>query len=521
MTANWSFYVDWDGDKDFDEAYEDIYAYVKSAVWELGMDQPYESTGGDTTATLVLNNFGQEFSPENAGSPFYGEMLPQRLVKIVCRLTGSDVTMYLGYLDGIRPAGGDGRTAELSAIGPQAFFDKQLISLPLLQDIRSDLLIEAISSRLQLPPALGSDIWILGITGHSELGVSTVFGDISVAMELDTGLTTFPYAGDNWGGELHDTSYIGEDWKSGFNGLDAIVDVVRAERGRFFFNRAGKAVFWSRAHLQVKTALDATFDNQVATDPDYSFGGDMANRVRVKAYPRTLSAASDALLWQLDEAITIQPGDEHTLNVQYSDDDTGETVGGIDAYIDTGSIIHDGTAVDFIGAFEARNAKVTISNGDPVAVTLTALAIKGKRVTTYNEVEMIEEDTPGLVAYGIREYIIDSKLMSDTLFAQTLADYELARRKTPRGAIRSMCIRADTTARMAQVVGRTIGDRIRVIDDQLCHDSQYFIVGEQHEYGLREFYNVTWQLEPAGYSKVWLLGVAGYSELGETTTLAL
>jgi len=518
---DWAFFVDWDNDRDFDEAYEDIFAYVKSAVWELGMDSAYQSTGGDSTLTLTLNNFGKEFSPENAESPFYGELLPQRLVKVVCYLTGVDEVMFLGYLQPIRPAGGDGRTAILTASGPQRYFEQQPISLPLLENIRSDVLIEAILGRLQLPAALDADIWLLGIPGHSELGTTTVLADLSPAVELDTGLMTFPYAGDNWTDTIHDKEYIGEDWKSGFNGMDAIVDVVRAERGRFFINRAGKAVFWSRARLQLKIDVDATFDMQFAGEPDYAYGEDMANRVHVKAYPRAISATSDSLLWELDEDITIRPYDTHTMTVEYSDEDTGAEVAGKDAYLDAAALVHNGISVDFAPEFEARNAKIAITNNDSFDVTITGMAIKGKKLTTYNEVGLVAEDMTALVQYGILEYTIESKLLSDVLFAQTLADYELERRKAPRGAIRSMTVRADTDARTEQVVNRTIGDRIAVIDDQLSHDGEYFIIGERHEYGLREFYNVTWRLEPAENNKYWLLGVAGYSELGTTTKLAL
>lgn len=513
-------YVDWDDDLDWNDDYENVTEYVKSADWQIGMDAPFQLVGGDTELTLLLNNFGKEFSPENAESPFYGEMLPQRRVKIIYRLDGTDYPLYLGYLRDVVPAGGDGRVATLSAVGPQPFFEKQNVNLSLMEDARSDEVIEAILSKLQLPAAGGTDIWMLGIAGHSELGVTTVLGDFSALFDLEAGLTSFDYAADNWTDEVHDAQYVGESWKSGLNGLDVITDVVRAERGLFFFDREGKAIFWNRAHLPTTDTLSETFDMQFAQEPIYAYGADMANRVRVKVYPRNLSA-SDTLLWQLDEDIVLRPGDEHTINVSYTDEDSADDIAAKDSYIDGPSVVHDGSDVDFLTEFDARGAKITITNNDPADVTITGLAIKGKALTTFNEIECVAEDPANRAQYGYNDYVIDSKLMGSSLFAQTIADYELSRRKDPYGAIRSMNIRADTAERLEQVVNRTIGDRIRVIDDQLSHDAEYFIIGERHTWGLREFWNVEWILEPAQTLQVWLLGVAGHSELGETTVLAL
>ena len=52
-------------------------------------------------------------------------------------------------------------------------------------------------------------------------------------------------------------------------------------------------------------------------------------------------------------------------------------------------------------------------------------------------------------------------------------------------------------------------------------DGLYFIIGEEHDWGLRSGYKVTWFLEPAESNQFWLLGEAGFSELGETTFLGL
>ena len=57
-----------------------------------------------------------------------------------------------------------------------------------------------------------------------------------------------------------------------FDVYRAIGDVTAAERGRFFFDREGKAVFWNRHHLLQGATPLAAFDDSM-TDLAYSYAG--------------------------------------------------------------------------------------------------------------------------------------------------------------------------------------------------------------------------------------------------------
>lgn len=518
--VTFTFVIDWDSDDDWDESYEDVSLYVKSANWRLGMSKPNALIASETRLTLMLNNTDKRFSPENTSSPYYGEMLPQRKVRVQSTFLGTTRTMYVGWVDTIEPEGGDGRTVAIRCTGAKQFFQDQTIRLPLLQDLRSDEVIEQILIKLQTPPALSGQHWVLGLAGASELGETTYLADLSPSYSLDTGNTTFPYIADNWEANFHGNQYVGETWEAGFKGFDAIKDVVTAERGRFFFDRTGKAIFWNRARLQTNITLDATFDNE-HTNADYHYGEDIINDVTVKVYPRAIDG-SDTVLWELEEEIELRKASkttrDKTIRANFNDADSGVEVAALNAYIDTITFTGD---VDYDAEFDSTSAKITLTNLDNVKNTVSAIVIKGKKVRTYDTIEAQIIDGASRTAYGWREYVIDSKLQADLNLAESIADYEIYRRKTPYGAFHSIEVQGVDNSRKQQIVTRTIGDRIRVIDDQLDHDGEYFIIGEGHTWGLREGYKVRWTLERADTRKFWVLGETGFGELGEATYLGL
>ena len=518
--VTFSFKIDWDSDDDWDDGYEDVSPYVKSAHWSLGMSEPDALVGAETRLSMVLNNTDKRFSPEYASGPYYGELLPQRKVQVQSTFAGTTRTMYVGWIDTIEPEGGDGRTVSIRCVGAKQFIQDQEIRLPLLQDLRSDEVIQTILEKLQLPPALSGQHWILGLEGASELGEVTYLADLAPSYSLDTGNTTFPFIGDNWDKDAYSDQYVGEDWEQRFKGWNAIQDVVKAERGRFFFDREGKAIFWNRARLQTAITLAATFDNE-HTNADYHYGEDIVNDVTVRVYPRSIDSF-DSVLWQLDEEIVLRPANattrDKTVRANFNDADSGVELAAKEVYLDT--FTHTGT-VEYDFETDARSAKLTLRNMDNVKNTVSAIVIKGKKVRTFDTIEIRVLDGVSRTSYGWREYIIDSKVQADVNLAESVADYVLYRRKTPYGVFHSLEMQGVDDSRNAQLVTRTIGDRIRVLDTQTAHDGEYFIIGEAHTWGLNEGYKVRWVLERGDTRRFWVLGETGFSELGETTYLGL
>ena len=146
---------------------------------------------------------------------------------------------------------------------------------------------------------------MLGDPDLSKLGETTKLADLTTYSDFDEGVLTLNMAGDNW---VRQGGYSDEE-KDTFDVYRGIRDVTAAERGKFFFDRAGKAVFWNRHHILDKIAVDARFDDAM-TDMKYTFASldQTKNEVIVTCHPRTV-AAGPSTLWELKDAvIRVAPG---------------------------------------------------------------------------------------------------------------------------------------------------------------------------------------------------------------------
>lgn len=516
-TAQFKFYVDWDNDNDFGDAYEDVTAYVRDARWSIGMSKPNQLVGDEARLDLIMVNTDKRFSPEYASSPYYGEMLPQRRVKIEATLGTVTYPVYLGYIDQIQPEGLRGKTTAISAASAKEYMQEQLIELPLQENKRTDEILQEILLKLHLPPAL-NDTWLLGVPGYSELGVSTYMSDISGGIVLDAGLTTLDYAGDNWDKQEQNKDAVNRDWADGFRGWDAVRDIVEAERGRFFFDRQGRAQFWSRDRLLTSYTVGGTVDGSDIIDYQYSYGEDLYNDIRVTAYPRNIGTATETL-WTMTDSVTVKPGKARKIHASYSERDSDARIGAKDAAIS--NFTYTGDNVSYTVEFNANRAVITATNTGVTDAEITAITISGKKITTYDKLEMSATDTTSRALYGTRQKRMNIKALDSAAFAQDIADYELSRLLDARGAVESIEFIIRDDAEALRVLADPMGLRIRLIDDQTEHDGEYFVIGERHERLYQRGWRVTWFLELADMNQYWILGIAGVSELGQTTYLAL
>lgn len=512
--VRFTYYIDWDDDGF--AGYDDISAYVKDAKWSIGMHESNQLTGDETIIDFILNNQDARFSPENSSSPYYGKMLPQKKIKVVAEVNGTEYTRYLGFCENFDVEPFVSKTAMLRGIGSKQYIQEQLVKLPLLEDVRSDEVIAAILEQLHLPPSMG-DAWILGATGYSELGETTYLSDLSLGMELDTGASTFPYVADNWDSGFQGNQYVNKDWSTGFKGYDAIVDVVRAERGRFFFDREGKAIFWSRDRLQLNTSVVASYTQKDFVGGKYRSGKNVFNEIHVFAYPRSIEEGN-SVVWELDAPVSVRRAIDEEIDAKWVDQESGVSISVVDPFVS--SFVATGSVAYHI-EYKAKGAEIRLDNQDNVRRRVDAMAISGRKMTTHNQVERLAIDGTSSAKYGRRELRIDSKLIDDPDFAQNVADYELSRWKDPRSEFTEVEMLVKNDVQALEVMSRQIGDRIRISDTSLGHDKEYFIIGEKHHRSLRFGYHVWWYLEEADMSQFWVLGEVGFSELGETTYLAL
>jgi len=516
--AVWTVAVDLNADEDFADANEDLSAYVLAAEWQIGFVEPYQVIARDSSLRLTLRNSDKRFSPENASSALYPNFTRGRALRIQSTFQAVTRTMILGWLGPIRPEP-DTRGARRTEVEGEGYFTRAMraeIALPVQQSKTADQVIDAIlQNSILYPPGFGGR-WLLGEAGHSELGENTILGALTDYLNAETGKTTF--------------DYIGDQWSRGVSVYGALRDTAGREYGRLFVDRAGTVRFWNRHHFLVNLTVAAIFTDSMS-GIEYTYGDDLVNIAKVRARPRKVGASPETL-GQIDQAVKINALSTAQVTFRYGDQTSGAKIAGQNALAPvagtdfTANSAEDGSGTDYTGSVSAAITKeqaasctVTFTSTAVVPVWIQSGAkVRGTRVTDWGEIEKVVQDDTSVAAYDRQVFNYEHE-MDNADDAEGLAYLFVAERKNPRGVVRSMTLDARRSdALMTQCLTRTIGDRITITESQTGVSADYFIIGERHQVEAKQ-YVVTWYLEPAIIHAFWVLGEAGYSELGETTVL--
>lgn len=502
----WKVYVDFDVDGSFATSGDDITAHVMDMSFSNGMSAPYQLTSDEAELTMRLSNDDKRFSPEYSSGTYYGKLLPQRPVKVDAIYNGSTATMYRGWVDTWSPD--PFRTGSqytlVRAIGAKQTLQDSEVYLSLMQNVTADQVLAAILGQVATPPVGTAGLWRLGVVGASEIGVTNTLGTITDIVSFETGVTTF--------------AYVGDSWENGISANDAIERVMRAERGRFFYSRAGSAIFYNHQHYVNHTANDGTVNNTMVSGV-YDYGEEFYPIVRVNCSPRTISSGTADVLWTLENPVTVPSNGTATIRARYADssgaDISGLNIAGTPTFTADSSLI---TLYSF--SAQARSAEAVFVNSGAKG-SVTAMSITGKKLTQFNQIEVEASDGSVAGLYGRRTLAIDASLLDSTDDANDVAYYELGRRKMPKGMFKSISMQEKgSTALASQMFNFTMGTRLRVQETQTGHDHDYFIMGEQWQVSdALKNSMVTWILERTDDTAGWLLGVTGRGELGSATYL--
>ena len=516
MATTWTIEIDWERTGNFAGTYDDVTDRVMDANWFLGFRKPYEDVDNDSVLNLVLSNSDKRYSPENSGSPLSGYLAPFRPVRIQSNDGTTTRTHYTGWIEKIEPSVnqyGEQQVKITCSGAATLFLANAETNIAIQENKRTDEIIDALLDEVKLPPPLVGKA-IIGMPG-SNIGSVNIVGDdeIAISRDLEQGKTTLAYAADNW------TRQNNENQQNPFSIYRAIKDVVAAERGRFFFDRNGQAVFWNRHNLIVDQTVQATFDNSMM-DMAYTFAGlgEFANDITVNCHPRTISAGGNELLWALDEPITLEPGAEREIGAAYKDD-SDNRIGGRNIVLSnvsfkSGKKLVDGKVI--LRETGANRAKLEVRNPDKrKKVVLETCELRGQKITDFGQMEATAHDGLSKTKYGQRDMQLDLRSVDNLDNAQSIADFELMRRKEPSGKVQSITLKShgkNGGDSHAQQLDLTIGDRIRIKEEQSQHDGEYFIIGESHKLTKSAtLLETTWYLESATEGNWFVIGT---SEIG-------
>jgi hypothetical protein len=166
-----------------------------------------------------------------------------------------------------------------------------------------------------------------------------------------------------------------------------------------------------------------------------------------------------------------------------------------------------------------------VVNGSTFNVVLATAIVRGRKITDYGQMEAVASDGLSIAKYGRRTMKMSLPSVDDLEYAQYIADYELKRRKDPRGVISEVTLKShglDGGNLHTHQLARTIGDVITISETQTGHSNKrYVIIGESHRLTAgATLWETTWHVEPAVESPyLWKLGTVGRGELGTNTRL--
>lgn len=521
MPTTWTIAIDWDRDGAF-TGDDIVTSRTLWANWFLGFRKPFSDIAENSMLALILDNRDRRFSPENddAANPLAGKIQPLRPVRIQSNDGTTTRIHWSGWVESVHPAANQygERIVKILCTGAMQFLKATETKIELQQDQRTDQIIDALIKEVIFPPAL-SAAWVIGDDSFSRIGQSTCLADLNAYSSLEQGKLTLNMAGDNW---VRQGGYTDQN-KDTFDVYRAIRDITAAERGKFFFDRDGKAVFWNRHHILDKDTPDATL-NDAMTGMDYTFASldQTKNEIIVTCHPRSIDD-QPTTLWELKDAvIRVAPRQTREVYVKYKDE-KDKRIGGKDVTVEDIEYLHGSCAVTVEPKANGANLIFKNESGAAEAV-VEKCAVKGRKIVDEGQMNARAKDQQSMTYYGRRTMNINLPSIDDLDQAQHIADFERNRRKDPFGLAQTITLQSHAEAgghQHAQQLERTIGSLIRVQETQTSHDAVYFVIGEAHELSRGgKQWKTTWYLEPQAAPAPWKLGDAERGQVGVGAYLA-
>ena len=405
MTTRWTIGIDWDRDGD----YTDETARVLSASWALGFQQAYMNVGNDAQLTLILRNQDRRFTPEHRAGRLYGKLAPLRPVKIESNDGTTTRRHFSGWVQSIHPAANrhGERIAMIRVSGAMQFLKATETKIELQENQRSDRIIDTLINEVIFPPAAQRFLGARRPRLQQARPIDQARQSGSL-QQLRGRRADAEHGRDNW---VRQGGYS-DQLKDTFDVYRGIRDITAAERGKFFFDREGKAVFWNRHHILDKDALDATLDDDM-TDMKYTFASldQTKNEIIVTCHPRSVAAAPTTL-WELKDAIIrVAPGETREVYVKYKDEKE-KRIGGKDVTVEGLEYLQGRCTVEVEAKANGANLVFKNESADTETVVEKCL-VKGRKIVDEGQMDARAIDQTSITYFGRRTMNINLPSIDD------------------------------------------------------------------------------------------------------------
>lgn len=512
--------IDTQQDGTFADSLDDITEASYTLAFSLGMGMPYQDVASPSMLTVQLMNDTGDFDVQRATAAYYEAVKPGMLVRVRMTYDGTTQTLWVGRVVNFQPHFGSKRRDNIFMTirceDLMATLQRADYEAPLQTDVRVDEALTTIFDSGVVSYPCEQSYWIIGM---SLLGINTRLHAYNSLIDFEIGKETLLYAGT-----------VTSDERQSVPAMMVIQSLVQQEAGgRFFWSRDGTFVFHNRWH-DIELATDiagntkATLTAEDIDQIEMGGGDDIANMVTVAYRPKSVGTAGSTLADFTGVPFTIRAGDERKVRLRYIDPDNPKTrvaakdvidpVQGVDITTTSGQL----TITSEIGA---TSSTLSLMNGTSDDIEVTQVQIRGTPLFEYEQDTFIENNWESMQEYGKRPRNYETEIQVAATaegFAKQLI-YEFG---TLAIRVASITVAAGKSATHAALVrDASIGDLIEIDDSAYSgHKAHYVIVGERHNIsGGQQLHTVTYILRRHDKLPAWVLGVAGFSELGESTFL--
>lgn len=450
LPAAYKVYIDWAGDGTFTAARDDMTKRI------LDGRQPVTIAYGRDTAragspisageaAFAINNQSRDYSPDNAGSPLTGLVIPGRAVYIKGVLGGVDYPLWIGYLDDfdLQPDRGD-RSITTRCVDGLGRLKGAPISTALYQGMR---------------------------TGEALAVILDTVGWPAAARDLDAGATVMPY----W-------------WLSQTDAFDAVMDLVNSEGqpALVSVDTGNNFIFRDRHHRVTRTASTAVqstwrasaIEPMISSPTIYDHGwNEIINSVTYEV-PIRHTTSDWKVAWSAPGRLSVAVG--QTLVISAS---------GSTAFADALLPEQD---IDYTATSGSVAISLNRYSGGDITVSVTAvgadavvdgLQLRGRTVDTVTTVRVTVEDVASIAKYGRRtQQNSQAPTWAGLYDAQAIGEILIGRRAERLPTITTTMVAA-TTQRQTQVFTRRLSDRVHVVEPHTGLDADCFIERVTHSVG--------------------------------------
>lgn len=403
------------------------------------------------SSSFTLNNVSRRYSPENSDSPLYGDLDPARTMRAQVMWSGQTYPLFRGRIEDYTvKADFSDRTVDLS------FLDG-------MNDLSGAELFTGVYASMRTGALINTVLDEAGWTG---------------GRDIDPGATIVKY----W-------------WVDGTDALSAIQDLVKSEgppavayvdpSGTFVFrdrhhrmlrqgSRTAQAIFHAGALGECTEEGVPSGALSLAKPFTYAHGWkDIVNSVTFTV-PDRVPTPDLQQVWQDTTPYTLSLGQSLDLTVSSSDPFTDAVTpeAGTD-------IVYTGPGV--VGVLLSRtsgaSAKLTLQ-AIGGSVTISSVQVRARLLTVQQTYRISMTDAGSITRHGERAYPNDAPWAGPE-DARAIANMVLLHYASRRPTVQIRIVSSDP-AHFAQVLTRTVSDRIHITNGEMRLDDDFFVERVTH-----------------------------------------